>query len=89
MKFTNINHSKSKDFVLSIAAKDLNEYKKNDDKEFLRKIKKKFIILFYLQKKFFKKKINFSIDKRLANKIDPTSYIDKIDDVKKIVEKNI
>ena len=89
LKFTNIDRSESKDFVLSIVAKDLNEYKKNDDKEFLRKIKKKFIILFYLQKKFFKKKINFSIDKRLANKIDPTSYIDKIDDVKKIVEKNI
>ena len=43
--------------------------------------------MFYLQKKFFKQKIKFSADKRLANKIDPTSYVDKIDEVKKIVEK--
>ena len=88
-KFTNIDHNKSKNFVLNIASNDLKEYKKNDDMEFLRKIKKKFTFLFYLQKKLFKRKVNFRIDKRLLNKIDPVLYIQKIEDIRNIVEKKI
>ena len=89
LKFTNIDQDKSKDLILSITSKDLNEYKKNDDKEFLRNIKKRFTFLFYLQKKFFKYKVKSSIDNRLLIKIDPKSYVKKTEDIKNIVEKKI
>jgi hypothetical protein len=68
--------------------KDFNEYKKNDNKEFFRFLKKKIKLIHYLQQKFFKPKIKTSIDTRLKSINEIMSISDEIGCIKNIVENN-
>jgi len=87
-KYRELSYEESKNIVLKIVAKDFNEYKKNDNKEFFRFLKKNIRLIHYLQQKFFKPKIKTSIDTRLKSINEIMSISDEIGYIKNIVENN-
>ena len=66
IKYKKIKVNQSRNIVLNIIKKDFILYKQNDNKEFLRYLKKKFQPISAIQKKFFKPKINTLLDNRLV-----------------------
>jgi hypothetical protein len=67
--------------------KDLLEYKKNDKREFLRSIRKKFTIFKILQKFFYKKKINIFLDNKLVHLDNINVAKDQIAYLRNILER--
>ena len=83
-KYKNVSNELASNIVFKIVEKDLQEYKRNDSKEFFRTIRKKFTFLNSINYKFYKPRIYTHKDKRIIsdqkfkNIIKETTYIKKI-----------
>ena len=84
-----IYNEHGKYLVLRIIKKDFDEYKKNDFKEFLRYLKKKFTLIDIIQKKVYTPKINIFHDDRLVLLKDSDPINKQAEYIKDIVENNL
>lgn len=87
IKNSKLKYRKAKIIVNKAIKKDFFEYKKNDKKEFLRNIRKNFIIFKVIQKFLFRNKKNFNLNNKLVYLNDINKAKDQIDYLKKILEK--